>query len=322
MCIVHAAAAWGLFPLELQTWVPGFLFSGRYESICVQEWKTELWKQIKTAYKVFMKPLKKLGDAFTGRMCQQLHWLHTRSFMSQFSALCFSSFLWLFCFYLSFDSSPDDWSLVKYRNHFGHLALSVCTSFSPFTVARDQLFISRTKKPPKKLSCIVWSLTSFLPKSLWQQRLNTYHNRREAMLCSDWLVKSRTNQRSHNQWEFFHPLKVTSVKKPLLFQSKCRWRINVCDPTASWDWPETSCQLQGCDTLTTRKRRDGAFRRRYRHLQTSADVISLFQGISHMTAPGTFKDCRPSSLSFLTSGDFLTPPVEKFHVCWAQRGNL
>lgn len=89
---------------------------------CVQEWKTELWKQIKRAYKVCMELLKKLGDAFTGRMCQQLHWLHTRSSMSQFSALCFSSFLWLFRFYLPFDFSPDDWWLVKYRNHFGHLA--------------------------------------------------------------------------------------------------------------------------------------------------------------------------------------------------------
>lgn len=73
----------------------------------MQEWKPELWKQIKTAYKVFMKLLKKLGDAFTGRTCQQLHWLHARSFMSHFSALCFSSFQWLLCFFLSFDFSPD-----------------------------------------------------------------------------------------------------------------------------------------------------------------------------------------------------------------------
>lgn len=37
---------------------------------------------------------------------------------------------------------------------------------------------------------------------------------------------------------------------------------------------------------------------------------------------GTFKDCSPSSLSFLTLGDFLTSAVEQFHVCRAQRGNL
>lgn len=42
-------------------------------AVCRSGAKTRLWKQIKADYRVFVKLLKKLGDAFTGRIRQQLH---------------------------------------------------------------------------------------------------------------------------------------------------------------------------------------------------------------------------------------------------------
>lgn len=205
----------GVFPLAPQTWVPGFLFSGRYESLCagVKDWALEANKE--SLQSLYGAPKETGWCVYRQNVPTASLASHAELHVPVFCTLLF--LLSVALSYLPFDFSPDDWWLVKYRNHFGHLAfclylfLPVYGCWGHLLVITFSFFstknINTDKKKPQKSSltgrCTVWSLTSFLPKSLWQQRLNTYHNRQEAMLCSDWLVKSRTRQRSHRISEIY-----------------------------------------------------------------------------------------------------------------------
>lgn len=138
------------------------------------------------------------------------------------------------------------------------------------------------KKTSQKMFTLTVSLASFLPKSLWQQRANTCHKRHDAVLCSDRLVESS---------EILCP---DSQLRP-------------------------GCQLQGRHTLTTRKQRDAAFRRRCPHLRSSAGCF--FRGFSHTTAPAQVLS-KIAALPLSASSHRVTSsqPVDQFQRLLSSEG--
>lgn len=136
---------------------------------------------------------------------QQLRWLQHGASWPSFLHFTLPPFCGSFAFVSSLISLQmvDLWIniemvLVTARWFPGQRRTPASSLRLPGSRAHGDLFVfqhnpqKNFQKTRQVRSAAVWSLTSFLPESPWQQRLNAYCKRRGAILCSDWLVKSRT----------------------------------------------------------------------------------------------------------------------------------